>query len=179
MLQSGSGQGCLLGGILFTIKFNGMRMRPKIPRPMSNTQNNLQVKYYDDATAAVAINLKNQLCPDPEERSRPLNWNEKAQLILPNNENELQTYLTEFEKFSVENHFKINQEKTKVILFNMSHKYVFPPELSFSDNVQLEVVSAAKILGVIVSSDLKWSQNTEYIVSKAMKRICTLRRLRK
>ena len=41
------------------------------------------------------------------------------------------------------------------------------------------MVDAAKFLGVLVSNDLKWSKNTDYIVGKAMKRIWTLRRLRK
>ena len=41
------------------------------------------------------------------------------------------------------------------------------------------MVNAAKILGVIISSDLKWGQNSDYITTKAMKRIWTLRRLRK
>ena len=61
----------------------------------------------------------------------------------------------------------------------MSHKYLFPPEIYLSDGQILDVVSESKILGVIISSDLKWSKNTDYIVSKAMKRIWILRRLRK
>ena len=108
------------------MKFNGIRMRPPIPRPLVS-QKSLQVKYYDDATAAVAINLKKQLCPDPIKRPRPLNWHEKAQLILPENQNELQKHLNVFENFAQENNFVINQEKTKVLLFNMSHKFTFPP----------------------------------------------------
>ena len=147
-LQSGSGQGCLLGGILFIVKFNGIRMRPKIQRPILSDKNSLQVKYFDDATAATAINLKTQLCPDPIQRSRPLNWYEKDQLILPSHQNELQKYFIDFEKFAQENHFVINQKKTKVILFNMSHKYIFPPEVQLSSSYILEVVSDAKILGV-------------------------------
>ena len=61
----------------------------------------------------------------------------------------------------------------------MSHKYRFPPELYLSSEETLEVVNSAKILGLIVSNDLKWTLNTDNIVSKAMKRIWTLRRLRK
>ena len=65
------------------------------------------------------------------------------------------------------------------MLFNMSHRYTFPPELFVSQDKVLEVVSSLKLLGVIISSDLKWNKNTDYIVSKAMKRIWTIRKLKK
>ena len=35
------------------------------------------------------------------------------------------------------------------------------------------------MLGLVISDDLKWTKNTDYIISRAMKRIWTLRRLRK
>merc|ERR1711954_351445 len=66
-----------------------------------------------------------------------------------------------------------------LMLFNMSQKYRFPLEISFSDGENLEVIDSTKILGVIISNNLKWSKNTEYITSKAMKRIWTLRKLLK
>ena len=84
-----------------------------------------------------------------------------------------------FRQFAQVNNFKINHQKTKVILFNPSHKYLFPPEISLSHSECLEVVSSANILGLRISDDLKWSENTDSIVSKAMKRIWTLRRLRR
>ena len=59
---------------------------------------------------------------------------------------------------------RINAKKSKVILFNKSRKWDFPPEVSFSDNVSLEVVSEMKLVGVVISSDLRWQKNTEYIV---------------
>ena len=35
------------------------------------------------------------------------------------------------------------------------------------------------MLGLVLSNDLKWTSNTDFIISKAMRRIWTLRRLRK
>ena len=154
-------------------------MRPTILRLISTPPNYLQVKYFDDATAAVAVNLKTQLSPDPILRPRPLTWYEKEGLILPKNENELQSHLLRFQEFADHNNLAINQEKSKVMLFNFSHKYVFPAELELSQNVNLDLASECKILGVIISSDLKWAKNTEYITLKAMKRIWSIRRLKK
>ena len=41
----------------------------------------------------------------------------------------------------------------------------------------MEVVEEMKLLGIIISSDLSWHANTEYIVTKANKRLWMLRRL--
>ena len=105
--------------------------------------------------------------------------NERSELILKKENNKLQDDLNIFKEFAEINNFKINHQKTKVIVFNPSHKYLFPPEVSLSQNEYLEVVSSAHILGLRISNDSKWNENTDFIVSKAMKRIWTLRRLRK
>ena len=73
---------------------------------------------------------------------------------------------------------KMNPKKTKILTFNKSRKYDFPPELHFSNNEMLEVVSDIKLVGVIVSDDLRWKKNTNYICSKATKKLWTLRRLK-
>ena len=80
-LNSGSGQGTLLGGLIFIVKFNGLRMRPDVPRPNPEQEKSLHLKYFDDTAAAVAINLKSQFYPDLIDRPKPLNWHEKSQLI--------------------------------------------------------------------------------------------------
>ena len=73
----------------------------------------------------------------------------------------------------------INPTKSKVMLFNKSRKWDFPPELSFSDRTNLEYVSEMKLVGVVLSDDLRWSKNTQYICDKAMQKMWTLRRMKK
>ena len=58
---------------------------------------------------------------------------------------------------------KINGKKTKVMIFNKSRKLDFPPEVNFPDSQFLEVISETKLVGVIISDDLKWQKNTDYI----------------
>ena len=41
----------------------------------------------------------------------------------------------------------------------------------------LEVVSQAKLLGVIITNDLKWESNTDYLVKKANSRMQLLRKV--
>ena len=45
---------------------------------------------------------------------------------------------------------KINAKKTKVILINKARKWDFPTEVNFSEQ---------KLVGVIVSSDIRWEMN--------------------
>ena len=63
-------------------------------------------------------------------------------------------------------------------LFCKSRKWDFPPEVSFSDQNNLEVVSELKLVGVIISEDLKWVKNANYICEKAMERLWILRRMK-
>ena len=65
------------------------------------------------------------------------------------------------------------------MLFNKSRKWDFPPEISFSNNENLEYLSQIKLVGVIVSDDLRWEKNTQYICQKAMERMWILRRMKK
>ena len=73
----------------------------------------------------------------------------------------------------------INKEKTKVISFTKSRKWDFPPELKFSDGTPIEYIAETKLVGVVLSQDLKWQKNTIYICEKARAKLWTLRRLLK
>ena len=137
-----------------------------------------KIKYIDDGTVAVSIDMRKCLIDDPVARPRPLNLHERTSHILPSENNLLQYYLDDTEQFTKDNMMKINGKKTKVILLNKSRKWDFPPEVSFSDKTNLEVVPVIKLVGVMISSDLKWNENTNYICEKAMGRMWILRRMR-
>ena len=61
--------------------------------------------------------------------------------------------------------------------FTNSRKYDFPLDLQFSDGTLVESTEVSKMLGVMISSNLKWRHNTTYICSKARKKLWLLRRL--
>ena len=73
---------------------------------------------------------------------------------------------------------QINPQKSKVMLFNKSRKYDFPPEFYFRDGNILECLEETKLLGILLSSSLKWDSNTNAICKKAMTKIWLLRRLK-
>ena len=57
-LPDSSPQGALLGGILFIVKYNGVCLRPSIPRLFVSPKPLLSVKFVDDRSCAVKIDLK-------------------------------------------------------------------------------------------------------------------------
>ena len=71
----------------------------------------------------------------------------------------------------------INVAKCNVITFNFSGKNVCPQGLSINGN-PLHQCDKIKLLGVILSEDLKWSENTSHICKKAQKRFFILSKLK-
>ena len=62
------------------------------------------------------------------------------------------------------------------MLFNYTDNYKFTTRLAL-DEKNLEIVKQAKLLGVIITDDLKWGKNTEYLVKKAYMRLELLRKV--
>ena len=62
--------------------------------------------------------------------------------------------------------------------FSIRKKYDGRPRLAVSGDDFLEVVESYKLLGVIVRSDLKWTENTDNICKKGYSRLWLIRRLK-
>ena len=111
---------------------------------------------------------------------RPTTYHGRTGHILPSADNELQDQMNNLIQFTSENEMVINFKKTKVMLFNTGKKYDFQPEINFDDdNNCLDVVEELKLLGVKVTSDLKWHTNTQYICAKGYSRLWMLRNLKR
>ena len=173
-LPGSSPQGAFLGILLFIIIFNGALLRPAIPRLHS-----LNLKYIDDLSMLAAYNLKSCLIDDPVDRPRPLNFNERTLQVLSRENNHLQDDLSSLSVFANKKLLKIKEKKTQVMKFNFARNSDFPPELVIEkfENM-VEVTTKTKLLGIILTNDLKWEENTDYICSKAYKKMWTLRRMK-
>ena len=64
------------------------------------------------------------------------------------------------------------------MIFNKSRKSDFPPELKFTDGTKLEVISQIKLVGLIISDNLSWHENTLYICRKARTKLWIIRRMK-
>ena len=193
-LPGSSPQGAFLGIFFFVVKYNGASLRPNIPRLMLENctakfktckklgcikhAKDMHALYIDDLSEAEAINLKKQLVDDPNQRPFPLNFHERTQHVLPAG-SILQQNLNRVEIFTETNKMKINENKSKVMIFNKSRNYDFPPEFTFKNGEILECLESTKLLGIHITSDLRWKENCSQMYMKAMAKMWLLRRLKK
>ena len=70
----------------------------------------------------------------------------------------------------------LNSTKTKVMTFNFTDNYQFTTKLTLN-NSNLDIVEKTKLLGVVLTNDLKWNENTNEIVKKAYSRMELLRKI--
>ena len=70
----------------------------------------------------------------------------------------------------------LNKSKTKGMIVNYSYKYLFITRL-YIENELIELVQEAKLLGTIITSDLSWWENTNYLCKKGYQRMAIIRKL--
>ena len=87
-----------------------------------------------------------------------------------------QKYIDSISKWTTDQKMKINSEKTKTMLFNYTNNYQFTTRLKLNDQV-LETVNETKLLGTIITSDLKWDKNTNNIIKKSYAKMELIRKL--
>ena len=61
------------------------------------------------------------------------------------------------------------------MVFNFTEKFQFSPRL-YVQGDPLEVIERTRLLGTIITSDLRWDQNTSHIIIKANSRMELLRK---
>ena len=133
-------------------------------------------KFVDDLTilevvnlltvGITSFNLKNSVPSDV-----PLH----NQFIPPENLKS-QGWLDEINKWTENQQMMINENKTKTMFFNYTDKYKFTSRLKLN-NENVEVIDSTRLLGTILTDDLKWDSNTSSIVKKANARMELLRRV--
>ena len=79
-------------------------------------------------------------------------------------------YLNDINDWTEKNLMKLNEKKTKQIVFNFNKDKQFTTEVKVKGEA-LELVEEVKLLGVIINKDLKWDKNTGYLVKKANRKM--------
>ena len=98
------------------------------------------------------------------------------QKFLPSENYLTQNSLNQIENWTVQNMSKLNVEKSKIMIFNFTDDFQFGTRV-YLENQLLEIVTETKLLGMIITSDLKWHRNTEMLVKKAFARMIILHKL--
>ena len=100
--------------------------------------------------------------------------------ILPRNcTSLLNVAVNDIRKFSIEQNMKLNPKKCKEMLINFMQNDNFTIRPIVLGNNIVECVTTYRLLGIIISNDLKWSDHIDYISKKALKRLYSLRVLKK
>ena len=115
---------------------------------------------------------------DPEKVwSEPLNYQNRTKQILPANQCKVREQLHKLQVYAGQNEMTIHHQKSKVMLFNTAKTNDLSPEIIVG-NETIDVVNQMKLLGVKVSTDLKWHSDTEFITKKVHCKLWLIRRLK-
>ena len=187
-MSGGGPQGTILGMFLFIVLINFIGFEKCNTTIGATVTSNLKgripiqtmhAKFIDDLTIASSINLNTSLQKEQDDFwVRPVSFHNRTGHTLKTHMNIVQEQLTTISNYAEKNEMEINKKKSKVMIFNNTKKLDFMPSLLVKED-ELEVVNSIKILGTIITSDLKWKANTEYMIKRGYSKLWVLRRLKK
>ena len=155
------------------------RIAEHMNKPRRNPIEKTQEKYIDDMTQCVSMKLKEVTEINADQTTDlPRQYHERTGHVLKEEYNYIQQEVDKLKVYAEENKMKINKNKTKIMLFNQARKIDILPKVKLYEN-QIEVVEEAKLLGVMITNNLTWQRNTQYIISKSYQRMWILRNLKK
>ena len=173
-LPGGGPQGTLLGLFLFLILiddagFDGQENNVGeliTAKKKVKEMNVIHLKYVDDLTMAESIDMKKQLTSVPvEARPQPDDYRCRTGHQLKSGESKLFQQLKRTQELAADNHMKLNVAKTNFMLFNPCKEMDFMPEMELESS-RINLVEKTKLLGVVLTSNLSWEDNTDYILWK-------------
>ena len=131
-------------------------------------------RFLDDLSILEILNLINIGISSYNLKSHvPSNIPDHNQYIAPESLKS-QKWLDEISKWTEDQKMMINESKCKTMIFNFTNNYKFTTNLKIN-NKSLEVIDSTKLLGTILSNDLKWDLNCANIIKKANARMQLLR----
>ena len=133
-------------------------------------------KFIDDASMVELINLllAGLACINPKVQV-PSDMAVESSFLTPEN-SKTQTYLNTINEWTEVKEMKLNSSKTKYMIFNFCKSSNFQTRLYVQNNL-FEQVRETKLLGVIITDDLKWHKNTKSLVKRANQRMIILHNL--
>ena len=123
-------------------------------------------KYMDDLTMLEAICFMNIGLATFNLKKQVPNHIPVHNQVINSDSLKTQKYLDEIEAWTDSKKMVLNEKKTKYMIFNRSKKFQFTSDLKLKGE-KLNIVEETKLLGTIITSDLKWIKNTQAIVENA------------
>ena len=165
-LIGGGPQGTLLGLIEYLVQSNDAA---------DCVSEEDRFKYIDDLSILELIFLSGVLTDFDCQKTVPSDIG-VDQEYLPPEAYQTQRRLDNIASWTDQNLMRINANKSNYIIFTRSH-HDFVTRLNINGN-KLDQVEATKIVGVWLTSDLKWDKNTREMSKRAYSRISMLTKLK-
>ena len=116
-------------------------------------------KFVDDLTTLEKISiLMIGLASHNIKQQVPNDINENN-LFIPSENLKSQEYINQIQAWTINQKMELNEEKTKTMVFNFTRRKQFSTRLTLK-NQNIETVKHTKLLGTIISDNLKWNKNT-------------------
>ena len=132
--------------------------------------------YIDDLTLLEKISLSNLV--GKERIIGPPPFRGRFHLKMPKEKSILQHQLEDLVVYTKQNSMILNSKKTKCLPFIMSRTKDFIPELTLEQGTNLEVIYSLKLVGLVISSDLRWQTHIDYTVTRVNKVLWQLTRFK-
>ena len=144
----------------------------------NSVNENERFKFVDDLTFLEVIDLLNiGLATYNVKKHVPSNIPTHNQ-IIPAKQLKSQQHLNVINDWTKNKKMKINEKKTKNIIFNFTKKFQFTTDLIVNDKA-VEIFKETKLLGTFITDDLKWDKNTSKLVKKGFQRMQLLNKAAK
>ena len=185
-LPGGGPQGTLLGLLLFLVMINEVGFENQrnntgeliTARKNMREANQIHLKFVDDLTVAESLIMKDSVKPVPlSRRPQPDTYHSRTGHELIPEKSAVLSQIKTIREYSDANDMKLNLKKTKFMLFNTCKNIDFHPTFEV-DGCDIELIEEMKLLGVVITSDLRFHKNTEFIVKRGFSRIWVLKRLK-
>ena len=133
-------------------------------------------KFVDDLTALEKLNLLTIGLASFNIKNQVPNDIHTSNLFIPSENLKSQEYLNKIQDWTCKQKMVLNEDKTKTMLFNFTKSKQCSVRLKLNDKV-IETVKETKLLGTIITNNLKWDKNTKYLIKKAYSRMELLRKV--
>ena len=132
--------------------------------------NQIHLKYVDDMSLAESVNLKELLVAVPD-RAQPDKYHARTVHVLPKEQSAVyNNHLLETNDYASRSQMQINYKKKTIMLFNPCSSLDFRPNLELGGH-ELELAEEMKLVGLVITSDMKWAANTDSIVKRGFKKL--------
>ena len=130
----------------------------------------MKFKFVDDLTILEIIRLLSVGMASYNSKNQVANDILTSNLIIPAENLDAQNHINQIQNWTNEQQIILNEEKTKIMIFNFTKTHQFTTRIKLKEK-NVEIVEKMKLLGTIITKNLKWHENTNHIVKKAWGRM--------